>query len=379
MAASLLFVACAQNASISESAGNEQTEQKQQAFPAVQSAEGKAGTAGATEADHSEKSEEHSMTDKSSNNGNGPIPPGGALPPPPGRPAPRPASPQMPQMPHMTGGTTEYYVQGLTEDIKSQDIESFSYVRSGSYVLFYGPKDGKVHFACRGGDRSARDGSAFAIDYLPDLSDPAEAEKSKALLSALQEIVVSDNLAKGNGYYHFTSGLPDGIGDTIDIAYASGEKIHKYSNQGRNLGDDTAAKIHEAFLAYAHKSGLDFTTAGSNLQLYDDADEEFVQGTWKGKHFGAEFMVVFQGKNVKIYKDGALTDDCGYTIINGRVRTDRLKKLPEGKKYRGDQYDYESFSEVVSLTKHNWFTMDASFDRSSCTLFNFDKKDPRKK
>lgn len=280
----------------------------------------------------------------------------------------------------MPGSSRDYYLAGYSEEIKSQDIVMFSYVAK-DYVVFYGPKDDVIYVSCRGGDASARDGSAFAIALSPDLDDPAEAEKVSELLTRLQKAVVSGNVSRDNGHTHETSGLPWGIGDTISIEYESGEKIYRYSNQYRNVNEQTASLFYDAFHDYVKKCGLDFTTEGSNLQIYDDADEEFVQGTWKGEHFGDEFVVTFEGKNVKIYKDGVLTDDCEYSITNGIIRTNELITLKEGEKYRGDQFDYEEFSEISELTKHNYFTMDAYFMKdssSSCWLQNFDKPNPEK-
>ena len=50
-------------------------------------------------------------------------------------------------------------------------------------------------------------------------------------MARLQEIVSAYDFAQYNGYYHSVSGLPDMYGETLDVVYASGERLHVYDNQ----------------------------------------------------------------------------------------------------------------------------------------------------
>lgn len=62
-------------------------------------------------------------------------------------------------------------------------------------------------------------------------SDKAEYKTDADFMVHLQEIVTTYDFAKHNGYYHTVSGLPDMYGESLDIVYASGERIHVHDNQ----------------------------------------------------------------------------------------------------------------------------------------------------
>ena len=62
-------------------------------------------------------------------------------------------------------------------------------------------------------------------------SDKAEYKTDADFMARLQEIVSAYDFAQYNGYYHSVSGLPDMYGETLDVVYASGERLHVYDNQ----------------------------------------------------------------------------------------------------------------------------------------------------
>ena len=62
-------------------------------------------------------------------------------------------------------------------------------------------------------------------------SDRAEYKTDADFMIRLQEIVSAYDFAQYNGYYHSVSGLPDMYGETLDVVYASGERLHVYDNQ----------------------------------------------------------------------------------------------------------------------------------------------------
>jgi hypothetical protein len=62
-------------------------------------------------------------------------------------------------------------------------------------------------------------------------SDRAEYKTDVDFMARLQEIVSAYDFAQYNGYYHSVSGLPDMYGETLDVVYASGERLHVYDNQ----------------------------------------------------------------------------------------------------------------------------------------------------
>lgn len=265
------------------------------------------------------------------------------------------------------GGRHEGYLDGCSENIKSKDIKSFEYA-CGEYLLFCEKKNDKLTVSCRGGYSNKRDGRYFVIKL---------EEKDFSLLKDLQKDIDKYNVTKNNGYCLTVDGLPSGIGDRIDVKYESDEKIYKTSNQGHTIGLDASNAFYEDFLKYVKKYNLDFNSKGSNVELYDDADAEYVQGTWKGKHFGCEITATFDKNHVTISVDDKVTDDnVEYIIYEGSIRKNELK---EDKEKAESDYDYKEFEGLSCFKKKNWFTMTAYFMKdgySTCDVMNFDKKKP---
>ncbi len=251
------------------------------------------------------------------------------------------------------GGKTETRMFGVSENIKSQDIIEFSYSAQGGTGLAVEPKlalgafalsckllpNGNVHIVANGsGNIYQRDNTRFILDY-----EAAE----NGFLKELAELVRKYELAKGNGKIVHVNGLPP-LGDTLDIKFASGEKIYKKSNQSRTVNAEASDAIYKAFWKFSQKNGYDFTTTGSNKPVYDDADEAYLQGTWEGRHFGKEVKAVFSGRHVQIWYDGKLTDDTDYVIVEGAV-------IP-AKPYTADT-KYAKFNAVQKFRKTNNFIM----------------------
>ena len=267
------------------------------------------------------------------------------------------------------GGRHESQLEGYSDDIKSKDIIKFEYAGTEAYV-YAEIEDDKLLVVARGGDSTHRNGKYFKIRL--------ETEDF-SLLKDLQKVVDKHSISRANGHCVHVDGLPSGIGDRLSVEYKSGEKIYKESNQSLTISFDAADAIYDTFKKYVQKHGLDFTSAGSNQQLYDDADEEYLQGTWNGKHFGREISVTIDKKHITIKVDGKVTDDEDYVIYEGSVVSSRLK---EGKTNPTSYYDYEFFNGVSTLKKKNWFTMTGYFlgdSYSTCDLMNFDKEKPKEK
>ena len=185
----------------------------------------------------------------------------------------------------------ESRIEGLSDDIKCSDIIKFSY-RGTDYYVEATLNDNLVHiYASGGGKYNKRDGSYFIVRFDSDDLD---------FFGVLQGIVTRYGLFNNNGYCLYVDGLPGGIGDTIEINYSNGERIYKSSNQSVTISYDAINAIYDVFHDITVKNGLDFNIAGSNVKLFDDADEEYVQGTWKGKHFGSNVEVTFKDKKYTI-------------------------------------------------------------------------------
>ena len=288
------------------------------------------------------------------------------------------------------GGRHESHMEGYNEVIESKDIVSFSFCGGGnngmgmmmamanneSIKRFPGGsyyvklEDNKVQVSARGGSNSGRrDGTYFIVKL---------ENEDLSILKELQEVVDKYQISKDNGHCVHVDGLPPGIGDLIDIEYASGEKIYKENNQCPTVAPDAAFAIYDVFHKFVQKYGYDFNSSGSNVKLYDDADEEYVQGTWKGEHFGDKLEITFNGNHVTVTVDGKVTDDnVEYTIYEGSVVTNKLK---EGKDKAESYYDYVPLNGLSTMKKKNWFTMTGYFmgdSYSTCDLHNFDKEKPK--
>ena len=143
-------------------------------------------------------------------------------------------------------------------------------------------------------------------------------------------------------------------GDELHVKFASGEAILKSSNQTKTISQEAIQEIYNLFRTTAIKSSYDFTTDKSTRPIYDDADEQFLQGTWTGRHFGKDCTVIFTGSHVLIYYNHQLTDDTGYVIINGSIQPDKLRSKPIGKR---KEDSYEHFRGIPFLRKKNSFTL----------------------
>ena len=257
------------------------------------------------------------------------------------------------------GGRTEEQLPGYRDEIQSQEITAFRFDGASFHVSCVLQADGKLHVTSRGGDVYARNNSAFKLDYVT---------QDDGFLSALNDMILHHHMALHNGHTVYVAGLPEGYGDTLSVTYASGEKIFKSSNQTPTVSDAASQGIYNIFRSLAQRSGYDFTTDKSTTQLYDDADVAFLQGKWKGEHFGREVMAVFTGRHVQIWRDGELTDDTDYVIVNGRVKPDKLREKPLGD---SPESAYEDFVGVTSIQKSNSFTLSVYVYRNkSSSNFN---------
>ena len=250
------------------------------------------------------------------------------------------------------GTVKERKIPGYKDIIKSKDIKTF-YYNNSKYILECKKDNNIINVKSEGNYSNERDGNYFKLNYNT---------KNNNFLNELQIIVDKYNISKNNGYELEVSGLPEGLGDKISIVYESNEKIYKYSNQFYNLEEEVQKEIYNLFLKDAKENGYDFTSNGSNVKLYDDANEEFLQGKWKGKHFGKEYLIEFDKDNIKIYEDGILTDDTKYLIIDGNIVKNKIK---EGITNPKSKNDYEEFNTISLLKKKNDILLTAYFLKDS--------------
>ena len=178
----------------------------------------------------------------------------------------------------------------------------------------------------------------------------------------MQSLIEKHNISINNGLEDEVEGLPVGYGGTIEIEYATGEKIYKHSNQIEIITPEAEKEIYELFHETAKKNKLDFTSKSSNVQLYDDATEDYLQGIWLGNHFGKKYKIEIVKNHIKIYCDDKLTDDIDYIIIEGYIVPNKLKKGAASPK---DHYDYEEYSDISTIAKKNEILIVAYFTKES--------------
>ena len=255
------------------------------------------------------------------------------------------------------GVVTDQKLQGYDDMIQSKDIISFEYIHP-NYKLSCKKNNNTLTITSSGAFSRTRDGSSFKLLF--DTQDVS-------FLKKLQSIIEKDQISKNNGSVYEVGGLPEGLGDTISVEYESGEKIYKHSNQSMTITEEASFDIYDAFHALAIQNGYDFTTEKSNQIIYDDATEEFLQGSWKGKHFGKNIQAIFTNNQVQILVDGKETDQEEYIIVEGTIISNRLKEGKNGTR----EYDYEHFKGVSYLKKKNKIMLVAYFVEggySTCDL-----------
>ena len=261
----------------------------------------------------------------------------------------------------MKGDIITQNLDGYAKDIKSNEITFFHY-QAPTFNVEVKKEDNHLHIKSSGGNSQRRDGTRFILDYY---------STNLSFLIKLNDLITKYALFKNNGYINHVNGLPAGFGGTLSVHYASNEKIYINDNQDSIMSDETEQDIYNLFHEEALRNNYDFTTNGSNQLIYDDLDIDYLQGTWKGSHFGDKIKVIIKDENIKIYVNDVLTDDTQYTIFEGKVRK---HKLQEGIKTPKDYHDYEEFSGLSLLAKNNDFTITAYFMKNSYSTCNLIKE-----
>lgn len=251
----------------------------------------------------------------------------------------------------LPGGKTEKKGNPFASLPKSEYITDFLYERDDYSLQLREEKEGLYAVTAEGGNPYERDGTKFIVSY--NCADTR-------LLKNLNKIIKEQKLYLDNNHVIHVNGLPPKLGDTLSVSYDSGERIYRSSNQSLMLSDEQAACVYNAFLRDAKRMGFDFSTAGSSQPIYDDATEEYLQGTWKGTHFGTDVVAVFTGKHVTITYGGKLTDDTDYVIIEGSVKPDRTYES-HGRTY------YAGFNSCTAFHKNTASMITASVYREGAS------------
>lgn len=140
------------------------------------------------------------------------------------------------------GGVVKRYWDDVPKVIKSTEIVTF-YCKISLFATC--ETDGLGHRIYTL-DAALKDGEVLVkYDWRErgGESDKAEYKAAADFMMRLQEIVAEYNFAQYNGYYHNVSGLPDMYGESLDIVYAGGERIHVHDNQSGFLPPDAVKAL----------------------------------------------------------------------------------------------------------------------------------------
>lgn len=143
------------------------------------------------------------------------------------------------------GGSSDYVDPDAPTEIASDEIASFSAYVSLRFELEQHPEVRDWYYARL---EAERDGGQVRC-RLENATGEREFTRDASFLTALQEIVARHNFAGRNGVYHYTYGLPDDFGATVEIEYASGEQIRFSDNQSMDLPLEAVSELLELFAA----------------------------------------------------------------------------------------------------------------------------------
>lgn len=156
------------------------------------------------------------------------------------QPAPTDEPPMPIDEPIPPGGTVEYADPAAPKTIESTEITSFSFYASMLSILndgsFPSLTEPCYEFSAE------RDGDAVTITR-----NGETLQKDASFMAQLQAVIEKHNFAQYNGEYHQTYGLPDDFGATINVKYASGEKIYAMNNQTMFLPTEAVVDLVALF------------------------------------------------------------------------------------------------------------------------------------
>lgn len=214
----------------------------------------------------------------------------------------------------ITGGSDTKYLD-LPKAIQSEEIVHFSVDCNFAYS-----SNEKKYTYVYGYATKVEGGALVGLSYRKD-GEQNEAEYTKLKLvgnevfSDLQKLVKKHNFASNNGYTHFTSGLPENFGGSVNINYASGEQIIVSDNQSIVISLDAGEEMVGILQKYMDAAYDSPNYAGDIVAVsYKEqtGKDIYTQYYLDGTRFLYESKL---GKNQKVYKkEYALPQDMLYKI-----------------------------------------------------------------
>jgi len=251
-----------------------------------------------------------------------------------------------------TGGSFDRTNHLAPKTITSKDINSFEYAfsiydanhRFGrdtiyNYCTFNLEVEGD-EVRCIGSGYGKGSDDSFSFDFLT----------SKTTLESLQSILDQYQVASVNGINRGAIGIPQDLGASIRVTYASGERINASDNRGALLSDEANAKIYDFFINLAKKENDTFIETGDvDWDLYN-----FLQNKLESKD--KKRTLVFQERDVLVYEGNELWGQSEYGIALG---DDFIQLIPKDNSLRPYLFfnwsDNRLFSEEVDGKTTEYF------------------------
>lgn len=161
----------------------------------------------------------------------------------------KPIGPDIPEEPDppVCGGSDDYIDPDAPKTIRSTVINEFScYMGLMSYDL----RDYPVLCAPWYRFEAVRSGGKVKCSREVAGAETVTFTADTAFLDDVQAIVAQYDWAQYNGAYHFTHGLPENFGATVDVKYESGESIYSSDNQDEFLPPACCEALVRLFCGY---------------------------------------------------------------------------------------------------------------------------------
>ena len=169
------------------------------------------------------------------------------------------------------GGNTNLTDYDAPKEIKSEEITEF-YAKFYSNLRFYNDDEGGSFYEFIIQDES---GELMVTEINTGISSPADDE----LLTKLQDCITANELAKKNGIYDVTAGLPPEYQPcVVDITYASGENLYfSYDNDPYDEWLEDMVDVFDEWFSAKGETALHLAEPGKVTELFIDYHKE---GIW---------------------------------------------------------------------------------------------------
>ncbi len=225
-----------------------------------------------------------------------------------------------------TGGIRDWTNLDASKSIQSEEIIAFKYEFNSSFSWYYDRQT--AYDYCSLSMMRQEDGALCRIWGLRDgyyrLFD-FEFTAPLSSLNALQALIDEHDLAKVNGISKTTYGIPEYLGSSLRVEYASGERIYAYDNNDDVISIQATLALFDFFRNLARDAGRDFLHTEEEIQNF----QTHIAGLWKD--MDSTVMLVIYGNVIKIYEGQTLLEDTTYFREYEKLYNERGKSVYFGR------------------------------------------------